>query len=61
LAKVSRQNLPGYSPLGVEKPEDVAYNIDLLLHYVDHNIKHNVHRVITGSYNNVINELIEKQ
>ena len=54
--RVPRMDLPGFSALGVENPEGVSPDDDLLLHYVDHNLKHNVHRVITGGYNTKINQ-----
>ena len=57
---VSRNYIPGYSPLGPEKPEAVKPNEDVLLHYVDHNLKHNIHRVITDGYNTYINQELAK-
>jgi len=59
--QVTRWYLPGYSPLGPEKPEEVSTDVDLLMHYVDHNLKHNIHRVITGGYNAKIGQDFDKR
>ena len=57
---LTRMYIPGHSPLGPEDPEEVKPEEDLLLHYVDHNLKHNVHRVITDGYNRYINQELAK-
>ena len=48
-----RKNLPGYSPLGKVSDES-SFDKDLLIHYVDHDMKHNVHRIITSGHNKAL-------
>jgi hypothetical protein len=50
---VERQPFPGYSPLGKES-DAVTFDTDVLIHYVDHNNKFNIHRIITGGHNNAL-------
>ena len=49
--KIERHTLPGYSVLGPDKPDEVGADVDMLIHYVNHDVKHNIHRIITASFN----------
>ncbi len=47
---VPKKRFEGHSP-GRKKYTEVKANFDLLIHYMDHENKYQVHRVITEAYN----------
>ena len=50
---LNKKDLRGYSPLGKET-EEAGYDKDLLIHYVNHDSKHNIHRIITAGHNKAL-------
>jgi hypothetical protein len=48
-----RVDLPGYYPGGKEA-DNATFDADVLIHYVDHDAKHNIHRIITGGHNRAL-------
>jgi len=48
--KIKKIEITGYNPLGKEESA-ITFKEDLLIHYVDHSNKFNIHRIMTGSQN----------
>ena len=57
---VPKKEPPGFSP-GRKEVAEVKADFDLLIHYMDHEYKFNVHKVITEGHNKLLAVWTNKQ